>query len=228
MYRKVDPAPARAHLRKLREAGMTYDLIARLAGVSAEAVCRINTKRQRTIRRSTADAILSVRVELADTLKAVSPVGTRRRIEALACIGWTRKAVSARVGYHPESLTCSLYRGKISGHTALAVARVYEELQHTRGPSAVTATKALKRGWIAPAAWDDVDIDDPQARPNLTGYDEHTVRALMRGESVDATRQDETEAIVRLVAQGMRQVDVAELLGVSPSVVSSRLWRSAA
>lgn len=97
-------------------------------------------------------------------------VGTHRRIQALACLGWSTADLSRRLGMHRSYLLKALRRPTLEPTTVHAVADLYEALCMTHSPAktaARTAADARARSWVPPLAWD--DIDDPDEQP--TGWE---------------------------------------------------------
>lgn len=102
----------------------------------------------------------------------VDATGTVRRFRALACLGWSFQAVSERAGIGRGRDIAS--RTTVTRTTAAAVAAIYDELWATpprvatreeRIVVAKTKARALREGWAPPLAWDDDDIDNPDACP---------------------------------------------------------------
>ena len=159
----TDPAPARARVLELRALGWTYQQISAAAGVANWTPIRLVDGRYARIRVSTATAVLSVRPAVVESPLGVDATGTRRRVQALAWMGWPGADVSVRAGLKPRSLTELLGQGRVSVRVAERVRGVYGELAGTRGPSVMAASQARRLGFAPPAASD--DIDNPEARP---------------------------------------------------------------
>lgn len=157
---------AREHVGQLRVLGWTWEQIATSAGLSTWVPHRLGTGRTRWIRVESERALLSVPLVPHDSHRGVDPTGTRRRIQALAWMGWPAAEVAVRAGTTPATLrTLILPHRRPSVALARRVARVYDELSMVPGPSAAAASKARGLGFAPPLAWDDETIDDPQARP---------------------------------------------------------------
>lgn len=105
--------------------------------------------------------------------RRVDATGTRRRLQALACLGWSTNTL---VPYLKLSNTRIRYLQRTPPgttiHTELAarVAKVYDQLAmriptgHPRSASQAR-DRALAAGWIPPLGWDDEDLDRPKAKP---------------------------------------------------------------
>jgi len=147
----------------------------------------------------------------------VDAIGTARRIRALQAIGWRLSDIDQALGHgdgrpkggpnYAHNLT---RQTTIHRDTALKVARVYDALSMTMGPSARTRALARKYGWPPPLCWDD-DIDDPRARPkgterdrgrNPDDVDPVIVDRLLDGQRIQATRAEKEEAMRRWLADG--------------------------
>ena len=113
----------------------------------------------------------------------IDPVGTRRRLQALACLGWDMVQLSELSDVPVDRLRAiandaAPQRG-ISSHTASAVARTYAALsakppssRPSLGRSAerrATLRRTWKRaaaaGWLPPMSWTPDTIDEPTADP---------------------------------------------------------------
>lgn len=101
----------------------------------------------------------------APTEGRVGAVGTTRRMQALAAMGWTLADLTGRTGL-PYSTLESLrvpHVRQTSPAAAAAVARAYDDLCMTPGPSTRARSMAVRKEWAPPLAWE--DIDDPAELP---------------------------------------------------------------
>lgn len=97
--------------------------------------------------------------------------GTRRRLQALAALGWPSAEIAARLGVSDAAVIARTSSSRTVDRTnAARIRRVYDELSMTVGPSSITRKRALAKGWVPPLAWDDDSIDDPSAEPQGVGY----------------------------------------------------------
>jgi hypothetical protein len=180
----VDAEPVREHVRQLQAAGLGWKRIAALAGLDHSVVWKlIYGDRSRfdgpskRIRPATAEKILAVRATL-DNLGDTVPVdatGTRRRLEALVAIGWSKSKLADRLGMLPSNFGGVMQRGQLHAATVRAVRKLYDELWNVRPPEEthrdkISASRARRyareHGFAPPLAWDDDQIDDPDARPD--------------------------------------------------------------
>jgi hypothetical protein len=172
----TDAELIRAHVTDLVARGMAYSHIAALAGVSKECVTTLvygSARRGRPpssrLLSDRAAAILAVTFDL-DALPdraRVDATGTRRRAQALAVLGHSIKWQAGQLGR-----SCSNYHdvteaSKVFVITARQVRDLYAEWAMRPPPEShgakVARTYALRKGWVSPFAWD--DIDDPAAKP---------------------------------------------------------------
>jgi DNA (cytosine-5)-methyltransferase 1 len=122
----------------------------------------------------------------------VDVTGTRRRIRALARIGWSLHEVARRLGVPVQSLSrAHRHSGHVRLATAQKVAALYDELSMTPGPSVHARCHAERQGWPPPLAWDDDDIDNPTARPA------HNLRGTTPGRPRDIDREEQVMHLTR-------------------------------
>lgn len=139
----------------------------------------------------------------------VDAVGTARRLRALVRNGWTLTAIAARMGVSvalvdrwAQNKTGHVYRA-----TAVRVAALYDELWDVPGGSSRAASRAMRRGWPPPMAWDDdgpSNIDDPAARP-----------ADARGWRRQYRDIDREEQVMHLTRAGLSALEIAVRLGTN-------------
>lgn len=93
----------------------------------------------------------------------------RRRVQALACIGWPAKRVHEEAfGYsYPSGTGGWLLEGTVTGERFAALDAAYERLCMTPGPSKRAKDTALAKGWAPPLAWEDIDDPDETPEPNV-------------------------------------------------------------
>ncbi len=104
----------------------------------------------------------------------IPSIGARRRLQALATLGWSIPALAAVADAPVGTLSEVAKRNTITRATHDAVARVYDVLWDQVPPSTCRAERmssgrvralAARRGWVPPLAWDEDTIDDPEAVP---------------------------------------------------------------
>jgi hypothetical protein len=166
IYGYRDAAPVWDHLEKLRALGWTWAQIGEAAGVAHKVPHDLWHRRYHRIQTPGFKALLAVPLVPRRSRRGVDSCGARRRVQALAWMGWPKATVAARTGIPVTTLrTLILPSRRISFDYAARVAEVYDELSHLRGPSKISAGKARGDGFAPPLAWDDDTIDDPRARP---------------------------------------------------------------
>jgi transcriptional regulator with XRE-family HTH domain len=203
-----------AHLQRLLDAGMTKELIAQAAGLPRGTI-RMLPERAR-IETATAHAVLAVQpgATARDAVTRVPALGTIRRIHALSRIGWPQNLIAQRAGVAYVTVT-QIAGGKhnrVAASTAEKIRRAYDELSGTPGPDKHVMSKAIRKNWAPPAAWDD-NIDDPAATPQ-TG----TRRAVM-------TAEEQIAEVEHLMNQGCDIDYIAEALNRNRRSIEQNLRR---
>ena len=107
----------------------------------------------------------------------VDGTGTRRRLQALSALGWSRNELAHMLGVSGPSINARLRKtGPIHRDTATKVRALYDQLWDVTPPPMTGKAKgvrgriprdAAQRGWVVPLAWDDATIDDPTATPYI-------------------------------------------------------------
>jgi hypothetical protein len=129
----------------------------------------------------------------------VPAVGTQRRLQALAAIGWSSLAIADRLGVTPQTLRRLHGQRQCWTATRDKIAALYDELSMTPGGNRRAATWAAKRGWSVPLSWDDDEIDDPAAVP-------HNPRNPHHGR---ARNRDLDERVMALTRAGLSAKEIA-------------------
>lgn len=111
-------------------------------------------------------------VENRDTRPAAGKIGAygaRRRLQALARIGWTGDAMARESGL-PRMTISTVITGaveQVTPRTDDAIRGLYARHMMRPGGSEQAAAAAARAGWAAPMAWDDdTDLDDPDVVPH--------------------------------------------------------------
>ena len=179
--------------------------------------CRAAIRRYETCRRIDTAAGIT---------RTVPVVGTIRRLQALAAIGWPGHEIAARLGCD-RTRVAQVWRADPAGvalrTTAEAVARVYADLCMIPGPSAThSRRRAVREGWAPPLAWD--DIDDPAATANLgattdTGVDPVAIERAIAGDAITLTHAERVEAVRITAARGNSDAEIAQRLRVTARTV---------
>jgi hypothetical protein len=170
----VDAGPAREHIRTLRDQ-YSIERIAELANLGYATVNSIihpiNGKLRSRIRTTTADAILAVKPDpdLVRGGRPINSLGTRRRIEALAAVGWSLAEQSRQLGRDRHFADTILDQQQVTANTAREIRHLYDRLSDQPRLDADGRRirwHASRLRWAPPAAWDDIDnpADTPKVR----------------------------------------------------------------
>lgn len=184
---------ARRKLRIFKAKGMSCVMMSDATGMSDSSITQIiaglrfsRGEPVGTIRRSTFNTIMAMEYEEPPedgkyTGARISPVGTRRRMQALAAVGFgfeflgeqqgTGKAQPARLANPNHRLDFVTYQ------TYRRVKRMYEKLRYvdpldmgvTPYCVARQVANSARKGYAPPSCWDDDAIDDPDAIAEWTG-----------------------------------------------------------
>ena len=204
----TDATPAKRHIDRLIAAGHTACSIAYTAGLEPNLVHYIHRTAKRT-RPAVIAAILAVHTPEGH----VSSAGTRRRLHALATLGWPLHEIGARLGVGETTVSHWALRERVATTTATKVARLYEELWDQPGPSTRTRQRAERLKWAPPLAWDDGagphGIDNPKARP-------------YPWKRWDSDRRRSRHDISDLRAAGLTDTEIAHRLGIQPESLQRR------
>lgn len=154
---------------------------------------------------------------------SVDATGTRRRIHALAAVGYSLAEQSRRLGMEISGASAIARRTWVWVTTAEKVRALYDELSMVPGNNNRARNEAKRRGWPPPLAWDDETIDDPRARPVLGSAldrragvvpDEIAIQSAMRGYRVGLRPVERAEAVHRLTAAGHPAAEIAHRLRI--------------
>ncbi|GAB7044914.1 hypothetical protein [Catenuloplanes indicus] len=155
---------------------------------------------------------------------SVSGLGSARRVQALAVLGWTFEQIGARFPKPVSSRAIQklAYQGDKRVHVATAnrIDVIYRELSSRQGSSPITRARAKARGWLPPLAWD--NIDDPDEEPRLGGegsdlVDKVAIERALGGDRIRLTPAERHHAIHVAVARGVPATKAGRALGLSGS-----------
>lgn len=223
-----------AHVEALLATGWTVTGIMRAAGAGRRSIpvpqpYGRSSPSATTIRRDIADRILAIAPN-PPPVRSVDATGTRRRLQALAALGWPLDAIAERCGVNRRTLSRALADTTVTVTLAARVAAAYDQLSMTRGPSAGTRGRAARRGWAPPLAWDDETIDDPATQPcglpsrgDRQLVDDVAVDRFLAGNPVSLTRPERAAVAARLAGQGHSVHAVARRLGTGAATVRNLL-----
>lgn len=108
----------------------------------------------------------------------VPAIGSARRLRALAVLGYSWNVLGRRLGQQGNNLSyTAINRQWVYPQTAQKIKALYDELsmlpvsvektdpKEKGNRVKVVKTRALRKGWLPPLAWEDETIDDPYALP---------------------------------------------------------------
>lgn len=164
-YHRVPSSAAWDVIEKLRKAGWSNLAIGTAAGIPPATVSSA-LRRGRDWRWGPHHAAAIVN-HGRPTAGQVGTYAARRRLHALAAVGWTLDELAARSGVRFSTLAAIRAGSTTRVGVALAVkvAALFDELGMVPGPSQAARDHAVAAGWVSALAWD--DIDDPAERPKL-------------------------------------------------------------
>lgn len=230
----VDAEPARLHLQELQAIGLGRRRISELTGLDPSTIRRIQHGRAQ-VRHATAESILAVSAALevlAGTAR-VDATGSHRRLQALVAVGWSQRRLAERLGISPANFGTMMRRPRVLASKARSIRDLYEELwdtvpecQSTQERLAVVRARAfaVARGWAPPMAWNEEDIDNPDAAPatgeSTYGIDDVAIeRALAGDKTVSLTPEERAEAVRIGTAEHLSAKALAKLLGASSRTI---------
>lgn len=183
----VAAEPVRQHVLNIRhQAGMSFRNLSAATGVNIGTLEHLiygvtGYPPARQIRSESAAALLSYWPTLDDytDLAVIDATGTRRRMQALATLGWCAPAVHQHINFVTVRAIANLKgREQVTARLARAVRDFYRQVCGNPAEKHGVPTTAAKRArtgakrnrWAGPSTWDDDTIDDPNAKPDWTGY----------------------------------------------------------
>ena len=211
----VDATMVKQHLRRLHAAGLGTRRIADLTGLTSVTVRVILNKDQQRVHPNTAARILAIALPgkphdppVADSV-FIPAIGTQRRLQALVAIGHTQEAICAELGVAPNSFARVIFhQQKVTASFARRVDAVYSTMQFVDGGNDRARRRAAGFGWPPPAAWDDDQIDNPDAvydpKPKPTPF---------------------IERYCELVDLGYTDIEIADKLGHSTETLERMLYQ---
>lgn len=220
------------HVEELRRRGASVRAIADAAHVSLATLARlaypdtVAAPLQWGIRPATARAVLGVTLHDLPDYAWIPNVGTRRRIEALAALGWRPQDLADRFGISAQAVRHWRSNPSTSLRVYRTVVGLYDELSMTRGPSRITARRAAASGYAPPLAWDDETIDDPAATPATAprarmrdDVDQTVIDLVLAGHEVGTTIAERERLVPVLAARGLTDREIAKLCRTTDNTV---------
>jgi AraC-like DNA-binding protein len=242
-------ADVRAHVERLRAAGIGVDRLVELSGAGSGTLRQLIYGAPRTgapvqrIRQDTAARLLSVSATSASRTPnaLVDARDTHQRLHTLIEAGWSIPALASELARTPASLRASLQRTRVTAGTAARVHTLYQRTPATLTSPGVPARTGQAFSRTAATAWPPsatfgvadriIDIaDDTPVRPpgHHDDIDEVAVERAMHGDRLTLSAAELTAEARRLSDQGLSLRQIADRLGTSPRTVSRRLARHTA
>lgn len=175
----VDAEPARQHVLKLRAAGMGPKRISEVSGVPHGSLAKLiygDPRRglgpSKRIRPETEAKILGVQPNPESLYPGglVAAHGARRRLQALAVMGYSGAWLADRISVTPAH-AWKIQHGRVrycEATTHLAIADVFRAHAcrlHDGPRASVTRENARSNGWESVLVWEDIDaLDERVAR----------------------------------------------------------------
>lgn len=152
--------------------------------------------------------LASTRHRILTQRPAYSPLGLRRRLQALAWLGWTSPALADALDVATTTIQawqwgqCQWVRGSDLGERVAAFYAATEHTPLTRSTATQTArTRAARHRWHPPAAWDDIDLDHEPA----TGAGRRDILAEYRHLTSLGESEEQALAELGISASGLNQ-----------------------
>jgi hypothetical protein len=164
-----------------------------------------------------AHCIEKKRWQLGYTGRLMDGTGTKRRIQALAALGWTLGEIADACGKRSgNAWTCEVLRGgRVHSATESLIREVYDRMSMTRpdGPMRKrNRATAARKGWAPPLAWE--RIDDPADWPRGVAVETAHVAAERFVEDYEFLRR-----------QGYTRRLAAERMGISKKRLEKAIER---
>lgn len=147
-------------------------------------------------------------------------------------LGWPSRilAEKARIQRGQQGVDAILRKSqKVTAWRAADIAKVYDELSMTLGPSNITRLRAEAKGWPPPLAWDDDRIDDPAYNPmglltngvhrprrgssTRSAIDEAVVLRVLSGENLPTSKAERAEIMRRWIDNGGSEAELCRRMG---------------
>lgn len=227
---QVDYVPARPvmeHILHLSACGVGYRRLAELTGVHDRTIRRWRYGETDVVSKALAVRVLAVQPDAAAP-RWLEATGTRRRIQALAAIGWPVTEMAPRVGWRISNFSQLLRRSGVQRATARKVETLYDELSMLVPEESLSVVRARARArrdmWFPPLAWDDEKLDDPDALPCMLPpvgpcdpATELLVQHAVAGHEVRLTPEARLEIVRRL--PGVSRYELARIARCHPETI---------
>lgn len=166
----------------------------------------------------------------AGEVAMVDACGARRRLQALAVVGWSAKEIAERLGVSQQAVAAMRdHYGLGQSPKSERIKKVYDDLWDKKPTVATPMERAVvdrviklarSKGWAPPMAWDDDKIDDPDAKPSTAirtreHLDEIAIAEALAGRRVTLTKAETREAVRRAAAAKIPSWKLGESIGLT-------------
>ena len=236
----VPAQPVREHVLRLRDFGIGHRQLAKVANVSPVVIMILLNghpaypgRPTTRITNGAATRLLKVQPEhrhLADGAM-IGSRGSQRRIQALCAVGYSLRWQADAIGTKFPNYQRILKQDKITKSMADRIDELYrrygfetKRATDTHGKKSITIAKnnAKRHGWVAGAAWDDIDTDKlPNGKTNTRRARlEFRLNEVVNERPATFTDQERIVAIDHLKNLGWSFTRIAESLHMAPATVS--------
>lgn len=241
----VPSEPVRAHVRAIQAQGMSYRAIEKALNLPECAFKHLmwgtnGRPPSRKTRTETAEVVLGFWPSADDfpDYARIDPTGTRRRVQALATLGWTHVYLAGQVGVAPTNFRRAMCQERVTARFARAVHQIYNELwmrapqEHevSEGMVVRTVRAARRKNWPGPLAWDDDTIDNPQAQPQTDAVQPvvtegtNVAARWLLGESVILGSEDRKQVVQHLFEwTELTKEEIGARLEMTPAA-AEKIW----
>lgn len=166
---------------------------------------------------------------LAARGKALTPIGLARRLQAITAMGWSMRIVADGTPFSMDAykrIRRMENRMFVQYELALEIVAAYNRLSMTPAPTGRSAAKtrrwAADQGYLTSLAWEYIDIDDPNAKPEGTDFsraghviDEAAIERRVAGDTTVRLHKGETAEVARrLLAAGVTTTQILRDHGI--------------
>lgn len=205
--------PVQEHIARLMDAGWRFQDIEKVSGVSCPTISRIRRGAVKKITVESADAILGTTHAMRHRVNPgpfVEARGVRRRLQALAAVGWAHAELMRRIGRSPAQASWFLRTRTVTPENHRLISALYDDLWDKKPPTRTAMERrtydrvrahAKQMGWHSPLDWDDIDNDPepPKVEVDDEPYiDDVKVERALRGENDHGLNYAERRTAVRI------------------------------
>lgn len=238
----IPAEPARQHCLDLAAKGWGTRTIAEKSGVSLTVIKHLLYGRSPAEQTSSrygrpaittrilarnAEKIMAVRFSLEDSSGGVlvDSLGLIRRVQALACLGYSMNWQAEALGITPGNFALMLKRNRVSASTWHKVNDLFVKYhlvkrvasnRHEQAGITKALNQAKKNKWVPPLMWDNIDLD---ASPAVIEYeptvDDVLLYDLVAGKATSVPRGEKKIYADALLKHGLSANATMKLLKMS-------------